>query len=116
MPGDHRSFYCAHCGESVPEDARSCPHCGSDADTGWAPEDENDSIEIPEDDDGDAEPGAERPGVSGAFMVLLMIVAALGVVAVAGLAGLPGALFTLLGALVVIAYVAGRFRRRPPVR
>ena len=119
MKRDRRVFPCPHCGEPVPEDARSCPHCGSDAETGWDPDAEYDSIELPE-EDGDAEaPGAERPGISGAFMALLMLVAALAIVVAGGLLGLAASLFTLLGVLVVIAFIAQRMRRPrrgPPVR
>jgi len=41
---------CDHCGERIPYRALACPHCGSDADTGWAdPEEiEYQSVEIPE--------------------------------------------------------------------
>ena len=42
---------CPHCGEGVPEDAVACPHCGSDFETGWNPEADYYSIELPEDDD-----------------------------------------------------------------
>ena len=29
-------YPCPHCGEAVRENAISCRHCGSDADTGWS--------------------------------------------------------------------------------
>ena len=42
---------CPHCGEAVPEKAAACPHCGSDFETGWNPEADYYSLELPEDDD-----------------------------------------------------------------
>ena len=30
--------YCPHCQESFPAGRPSCPHCGSDAETGWSRE------------------------------------------------------------------------------
>ncbi|HAK93781.1 MAG TPA: hypothetical protein DCM87_01910 [Planctomycetes bacterium] len=119
MKHDRRVLPCPHCGEPVPEDAPSCPHCGSDAETGWDPEAEYNSIELPEEDNDAEAPGAERPGISGAFMALLVIVASLGIIAAGGLLGLAASLFTLLGVLVIIAYIARRMRRPrrwPPVR
>jgi hypothetical protein len=31
-------FVCPHCGTIVPADSPSCPECGSDRETGWAPD------------------------------------------------------------------------------
>ena len=31
-------FSCPHCGANVPQNARACPECGSDEDTGWSKE------------------------------------------------------------------------------
>ncbi|MCI0587241.1 MAG: hypothetical protein L0323_10415 [Planctomycetes bacterium] len=41
---------CPHCGAPVPARARSCRECGSDASTGWAPEDRigSESVDLPE--------------------------------------------------------------------
>jgi hypothetical protein len=44
---------CPHCGEPIEEDAPSCPHCGSDNETGWNPEAEYLSLDLPDDDDED---------------------------------------------------------------
>lgn len=41
---------CPHCGEPIDEDARSCPHCGSDEETGWKPDADDYSFELPNDD------------------------------------------------------------------
>ncbi len=43
--------YCPHCGEEISPDAECCPHCGSDAETGWNPESEYYSVDLPEEED-----------------------------------------------------------------
>ena len=42
---------CPHCGEPIEEDATFCRHCGSDEETGWSPDVDYYSVELPEDDD-----------------------------------------------------------------
>ncbi len=42
--------WCPHCGEPIDGAASSCPHCGSDDETGWNPESDYYSLELPEDD------------------------------------------------------------------
>lgn len=49
---------CPHCGEPIDENAESCPHCGSDFETGWNPDAESESIELPEQDD-EADPSGQ---------------------------------------------------------
>jgi hypothetical protein len=46
MPMDE----CPHCGEPLKEDAECCPYCGSDFETGWKPDVDYYSVELPEDD------------------------------------------------------------------
>jgi hypothetical protein len=106
-----RFFTCPQCGESVREDARSCPHCGSDDETGWHPYAEEDSIELPGDNEDDTPCGATRPGATSAFVILLLLVALLGVIALYGFRGLfsPYAMF---GALILVAVVVHHMRRR----
>jgi hypothetical protein len=41
---------CPHCEEPLDEGAVSCPHCGSDSETGWNPDSEYYSVELPEED------------------------------------------------------------------
>ncbi|HTB80631.1 MAG TPA: hypothetical protein VK717_07065 [Opitutaceae bacterium] len=41
-PGD-----CPACGEFVPAGRKSCPHCGSDARSGWSDEAEYDGLDLP---------------------------------------------------------------------
>ena len=48
---------CPHCGEPLDEDAAACPHCGSDDETGWKPDADYYSVELPDDD-------LEAPGYS----------------------------------------------------
>lgn len=42
-------FDCPNCGEPVSDNASFCSHCGSDAETGWKPDVDYYSIEIPDD-------------------------------------------------------------------
>ena len=45
-------FICPNCGEEIYNDsARVCPHCGSDHETGWNPDADYLSVELPEDED-----------------------------------------------------------------
>ena len=46
-----KTFNCPTCGEEVPEDALSCPHCGACEETGWK-EDAAvyDGVDLPDDD------------------------------------------------------------------
>ncbi len=39
---------CPNCGAEVPRDARSCPECGSDEQTGWSQETRADGLDLPE--------------------------------------------------------------------
>jgi hypothetical protein len=44
MPPD----YCPHCGAEVPPNAKSCPECGSDGQTGWSDRAHTDRLGIPD--------------------------------------------------------------------
>ena len=44
-------FICPNCGEPLDEDARVCPFCGSDDETGWRPDADDFAFELPDDDD-----------------------------------------------------------------
>lgn len=46
-------FDCPNCGESLDDGASFCPHCGSDPETGWNPDVDYYSLELPEPDDDD---------------------------------------------------------------
>ncbi len=50
--GAPSDFVCPNCGEDVPARAKSCPHCGSDDETGWSDIAETSSID-PTFDEGD---------------------------------------------------------------
>lgn len=39
---------CPHCGAEVPPNARACPACGSDEQTGWSKQARYDSLDLPE--------------------------------------------------------------------
>jgi len=41
---------CPHCGEPIDNDAESCPHCGSDYETGWKPDADYYSLELPDEE------------------------------------------------------------------
>jgi hypothetical protein len=40
---------CPHCGAEVPRNARACPDCGSDEQTGWSEQAANDHLGLPDD-------------------------------------------------------------------
>lgn len=42
--------YCPHCGAEVPPDAKACPECGSDEETGWSDRAHADRLGIPDDE------------------------------------------------------------------
>lgn len=46
MPPD----YCPNCGTDVPDDARVCPECGADEDTGWSDKAHTERLGIPDED------------------------------------------------------------------
>ncbi|HKB17276.1 MAG TPA: zinc-ribbon domain-containing protein [Planctomycetota bacterium] len=60
---------CPHCGAPVPARAKSCRECGSDARTGWAPEERigSESVDLPEPELDPEEYGAflRREGLAG---------------------------------------------------
>ncbi len=39
---------CPNCGAEVPPDARACPQCGSDEQTGWSEAAETDGLDLPD--------------------------------------------------------------------
>ena len=55
-------FICPICGEPVDDDARACPHCGSDDETGWNPDADYLSVELPEEE---RENGSEEAAAGG---------------------------------------------------
>lgn len=39
---------CPNCGASVPRNAKACPQCGSDEQTGWSESAETDGLDLPD--------------------------------------------------------------------
>jgi uncharacterized membrane protein YvbJ len=39
---------CPNCGATVPRNAKACPECGSDEQTGWSDAAETDSLDLPD--------------------------------------------------------------------
>lgn len=39
---------CPHCGAEVPSNAKACPECGSDEQTGWSEDAERQGLDLPE--------------------------------------------------------------------
>jgi zinc ribbon protein len=54
---------CPYCGELIDAEATFCKHCGNDAETGWNPDSDYESVELPEEDEVEAPAGpAPRDG------------------------------------------------------
>ena len=47
MPKRNAPEFCPECGAAVPEGARACPACGSDAETGWSDAAQENRLGIP---------------------------------------------------------------------
>ena len=45
------TFVCPNCGAALPANAKACPECGSDENTGWSENTYMDGIDLPLDDD-----------------------------------------------------------------
>lgn len=80
------SFVCPNCGADVPGNAKSCPECGSDENTGWSDDTYLDGISLPELDDEPSPEGAPQGMLErhrwlwplvGAFLLALVLVATL---------------------------------------
>ena len=41
---------CPNCGAEVPPDARACPECGSDEQTGWSETAKTEGLDLPEEE------------------------------------------------------------------
>lgn len=39
---------CPNCGATVPRNAKACPQCGSDEETGWSDATETDGLDLPD--------------------------------------------------------------------
>lgn len=52
---DSEWFACPNCGAELPANAKFCPECGSDDNTGWSEDTYLDGVTLPDEDD--EEPG-----------------------------------------------------------
>ena len=48
--GDMAEEECPYCGELIDAEATFCKHCGNDAETGWNPDADYESLELPEEE------------------------------------------------------------------
>ncbi len=94
---EDQMFRCPNCGGDVPDNARACPHCGSDEETGWNPDADYLSVDIP-DEENELEHTASSP-VSTPFAVFLVIIIILGIIA------FSRSFFSLIGVLALAAAV-----------
>ena len=75
---------CPNCGAEVPPNARACPECGSDEQTGWSEEAATSGLDLPEqefdyDDYVQREFGGKKPiprGIRWYWWVLALVLAA----------------------------------------
>jgi uncharacterized membrane protein YvbJ len=47
MKEEQVTFICPNCGHEVLRNAKACPHCGSDENTGWSEQTYLDGIDLP---------------------------------------------------------------------
>jgi len=111
---------CPHCGEPVEEGATFCRHCGSDAETGWNPDAEYESIELPEDEPEEA-PEATREEIKARLRELLgpaMVASAWVFFVIYGYSRLQPRLLVLIPAayLALAAAIVLRMGQRAPSR
>lgn len=96
---------CPHCGEPIEDEAVRCPHCGSDTETGWNPEKDSYSFELPDDDLETEEDGSTRSGSLRWPVVTAAVIVALSTVGFFwSFSGVRGR--TALYALLAVAVVA----------
>ncbi|HLP76552.1 MAG TPA: zinc ribbon domain-containing protein [Candidatus Paceibacterota bacterium] len=76
---------CPNCGAEIPRNAKACPECGSDEDTGWSEEAHAGGLDLPDDNfDYDKfvekEFGSKKPSPSGLpwfwWLVAVIVLAA----------------------------------------
>lgn len=60
MPNPPKPDHCANCGAAIPPKASACPECGADERTGWADHDIYDGLDLPEDEESQAQDTLSR--------------------------------------------------------
>ena len=104
-------FNCPVCGEPVRDDAQACPSCGSDDETGWDPDADDLSVELPEDEDEESYDHTAPPrGDYSAFAYFLIAVGVLGFIALGRFSRL-GWSTSLIGVFVVVTVILLYVRR-----
>lgn len=48
--GDMALYVCPHCGAELPRNAKACPECGSDKETGWSDSAVTDNLGLPDEE------------------------------------------------------------------
>lgn len=80
---------CANCGADIPPNARACPECGADERTGWRETSIYDGLDLPGDDDDDADekgsPRRKRGGLAWYWIAAFILVLATLVLGALGL-------------------------------
>ena len=96
----------------MPDRAAACPHCGSDDETGWNRDIDCGELDLPQgygrEDDSDR---TTRQGPSNAFAYFLVVVGALGIIALGGFRALASPSALMAAAAVVAGILL--FLRRP---
>ena len=72
---------CPHCHSEIKDDATFCPHCGSDADTGWKEGAEFTDLETPDYDEIVENEFGEKKNKANPFAIAAAVIVALAFIA-----------------------------------